>query len=64
VAQFDKSTPSLCQQCGGAARFEYHTNKENMYGFFETVPGAVDDQPHMHRTCGLCGYEWAEEPIV
>ena len=69
MAQFDKDSPSSCPQCGGNAGYVYHQNegpsgaKQGASACARTA-GSKTGEPHMHRTCMTCKYQWAEEPIL
>lgn len=73
MGQYNKESPSKCQQCNGDADAKYHENQpghplnralEIFNPTCERTAGAVKGKPHMHRTCQTCGYEWAEDPLV
>ena len=63
--QFNKEEPSQCPQCNGDAGFDYH--KEGRHVSFGVGDGPLlcpTEESHMHRICNICGYEWAEAPLV
>lgn len=53
MEEFDKTR--TCPQCSAEARYVYHR------GAFECP---MEAQPHMHRECKVCAYDWAETPVI
>ena len=59
-----------CPQCENVAQFKYHDDatyhKEcgGLAGLDRKGATTHVPVPHMHRTCTVCGFEWAEMPIA
>jgi len=59
MPKFDKD--SACAKCRATgASVEYHAGSEGR----DCTKVFDGDQPHMHRICAQCHYQWSEEPLA